>query len=97
MLYSHCGFAEILSCYGIVGFIVFYKAFYHIIRRFVRLTHKDGYIVFVFLYALLTLFTEASTIAFITPQVVVLLTAALCLISKQKDDELYYIRREATL
>lgn len=78
LVYSHNGFTEVLSCYGLVGFFLYYRVFYTYIRHFgVIRRDRTGIAAFFMAFALMTLFTEWSTISFITIQAVVLLAAGL--------------------
>lgn len=78
LLYSHCGFSEILSCYGLIGFVLFYQVFVRYALRARRvLKSRDGVQVLMLVYALLTLISESGSMAFLTPQVVVMLTAGM--------------------
>jgi len=80
---SHCGYTELLACYGIVGFIIFYRVFVLYVRRSRRVfkTGTDVQILMV-IFTALTLMCEIYTVAFITPQVSIMLTAGLNLLRK---------------
>lgn len=83
LLYSHCGYTEILSCYGIVGFVIFYWVFLVFLKQGRNVLAKgDSCQKALLIYAALTLACEVITIAFITPQVVVMLTAGLNMVSR---------------
>lgn len=83
LLSSHCGFIELLSCYGIIGFFIFYRIFIILARKGRRVFKTGtGVQILMMVYALLTFISEAYTIAFITPQVIVMLTAGMNLLGK---------------
>ena len=78
MVYSHCGFTEILSCYGVVGFVIFYSIFMIIFKNIgKRLLNSELYIQILLLFSIFALMTEFYTIIFLTPYNIVMLTATL--------------------
>ena len=89
LLYSHCGYTEILSCYGILGFVLFYWIFLYIFSRMKRSLAKCHDIcIFLSIVVFIVLLTESISIAFITPQIVVLLTIALLVFSRPENYQL---------
>ena len=83
LLYSHCGFSEILSCYGIVGFVIFYKIFISFIKKTKYVFSKGSSIqVMLLSFALLTLISDSNSIAFLNPPMVVLLVAGINMLYK---------------
>lgn len=83
MVYSHCGFTEILSCYGVVGFVLFYNVFVTIFKKMrSRLLNSELYIQILLLFSMFSLMTEFYTIIFLTPYNIVMLTAALAMRDK---------------
>ena len=87
LLYSHAGFVEILSCYGIVGFVIFYAIFLWIFRKIKLIfSYVEPWEMLLIVYAIVTFMTEGYTIAFITPQVIVMLTASCCMLTHRQHD-----------
>lgn len=81
LLYSHSGFTEILACYGLSGAVIFYQIFVRFALNYRYLfQYQYSYQMLLVLYALITLLSEGYTIAFITPQVVVMLAAAISVV-----------------
>lgn len=78
LLYSHSGFVEILSCYGLIGFALFYRVYLDFARRRRLLIRPVVPCQVLFLvYALVTLVADSFTIAFLTPYVIVMMTAGM--------------------
>lgn len=78
LLYSHNGFVEILSCYGIVGFVLFYRIFLNIFYKGIKqFFHGSLHSQMLFVYATVSFISEIYTMAFLAPYVIVMLTAYL--------------------
>lgn len=87
LLYSHAGFVEILSCYGLIGFFIYYRGFILILLDALKIRKKMNRChVLLIVYAIMTFSTDMYTISFITPQVVVMLTAGMTLLSTGKKE-----------
>ena len=86
LLYSHNGFTEILSCYGIVGFVVFYREFFKIMLHIRKCMSRGTFLQKILcLYVILTLMLEPVSISFICAQVIIMVIAASNLIMKGED------------
>lgn len=78
LLFSHCGFTEILSCYGIVGFGIFYSVFYRLFKKIRKHFFQRTLLeIYLGVYIAITLISEFYTMAFISPQVIIMITATL--------------------
>lgn len=64
LLYSHDGFLEILSCYGIVGFLLFYWIFVYILLNYKKMLYDDTGI-FLYSYTIIILLMEIYNISFL--------------------------------
>ena len=77
-VYSHCNYVEILSCYGAIGFAVYYFVY---LKQFVKLFRfrKDGVLTKIFFVVLARfLIFEYATITFSVYTYVFLLTIVFC-------------------
>ncbi len=77
-VYSHCNYVEILSCYGAIGFVVYYLVY---LRQFVKLFHfrKDGVLTKIcFVVLARFIIFEYATITFSVYTYVFLLTIIFC-------------------
>ncbi len=85
LVYSHAGFVEILSCYGLIGFLVYYRGFILIFLDATKIRKRANRChVLLISYAIMTILTDMYTISFITPQVVVMLTAGMTMLNVRK-------------
>ena len=73
--------------YGIVGFVIFYAIFFWIFRKIKLIfSYVEPWEMLLIVYAIVTFMTEGYTIAFITPQVIVMLTASCCMLTHRQHD-----------
>lgn len=87
LLYSHDGFLEILSCYGIIGFLLFYWIFVYILCNYKKMLYDDiG--VFLFSYTIIILLMEPYSICFLNSYYILLIGAAAnTIMFRRKQDE----------
>lgn len=86
LLYSHDGFLEILSCYGVIGFVLFYWIFVYIFVNYKKLLYSDVSI-FLFSYMIIILLMELYDIAFFSCSFVILIGACSNLIRERRKNE----------
>lgn len=80
LLYSHDTFLELLSCFGIIGFLLYYSVYYFIGKNFILLYKaktKVHIIIFFLAFIVVTLVAEPYSMSYLTSQTVVLIGSAL--------------------
>ena len=85
LLYSHDGFLEILSCYGILGFLLFYWIFIYIFIHYKKLLYDDVGI-FLFSYAIIILLMEPYSISFLSSYYILIIGACANIITKRRNN-----------
>ncbi len=87
-VFSHDNFLELLCCYGIIGFLIYYISFVIIIAN-CRLFLRDDLGLFLFSYILIILIMDPYSISFLTSPYIILISASLqyCDIGKLKIKE----------
>ena len=83
LLYSHDGFLEILSCYGLIGFMLYYWVFIYIIINYKKLLYDDVGI-FLFSYIIIILLMELYSISFFNSYYILLIGLCAELVSKRR-------------
>lgn len=75
LLYSHNGFTEILSCYGLIGFALFYLPFIKLIRPIISMLNNKSSLLTncILITAVISIFSEWFSIMFLSPMAVVLI------------------------
>lgn len=86
LLYSHDGFLEILSCYGLIGFILYYWIFVYIIYNYKKMLYDDTSI-FLFSYIIVILLMELYSISFLNSYYVIMIGASANIIEKRKNND----------
>lgn len=82
LLSSHNGFLEVLSCYGLVGFMLYYRVFIHILRKYRGLADNSSPCSrILFFYSLIILLCEFFAVSFISSEGIVVLTSTICLLN----------------
>lgn len=84
-VFSHDGFLEILSCYGIAGFIIYYWVFVYIIINFKKLLYDDTGI-FLFTFIIIILMMEPYGISFYNRSYILLIAAAANILGKRRKE-----------
>ena len=85
LLYSHAGFVEILSCYGLVGFFIYYRGFILMFMDAIKIRRKMNRChALLIAYVIMSFSTDMYTVSFISPQVVVMLTAGMTMLNAGK-------------
>lgn len=65
-VWSHCGFTEILSCYGLVGFFLFYRYFWNGIKKSIKELNRNRLFGSLFLaFVINTLLFDAFFVIFL--------------------------------
>lgn len=83
LLYSHDGFLEILSCYGLIGFILYYWVFVYIIINYKKMLYDDTGI-FLFSYIIIILLMELYSISFFNSFYILMIGASANIVSKRR-------------
>ena len=81
LLYSHDGFLEILSCYGLIGFIFYYWIFVYVFVNYKKLLYDDVGI-FLFSYMITILLMELYSISFFNSFYLILIGACVNIIER---------------
>ena len=89
-VYSHCNYAEILSCYGIIGFILYYWAYCNIFFREWKYRKVDILAKVSMIIMIRFIIFEYSTISFSTLYYVVILSFLLCASNVRKQKGIMY-------
>lgn len=77
LLYSHDTFLEILSCLGIIGFVLYFRIYYKIIRKMNKmLNSKNRLGLFLISYTIVILLMEPYSMSYISLSSVVILASA---------------------
>ena len=77
LLYSHDTFLEILSCLGIIGFVLYFRIYYKILRKMKKmLNSKNTLGLFFISYTIVILFMEPYSMSYISLSSVVILASA---------------------
>lgn len=82
LVYCHDGYLEILSCYGLIGFILFYWVFIYIFINYKKLLYDDIGI-FLFSYIVIILLMEPYSICFLNSYYILLIGACVNTINKR--------------
>lgn len=72
LVYCHNNFLEILSCYGIIGFALYYNLFLKIILNYKKL-RKDKIGLYLYSLTLIIVFLEPYSISFLSPFIVIIM------------------------
>ena len=92
LLYSHDGFLEILSCYGLIGFILYYWIFAYIIINYKELLYDDTGI-FLFSYIIIILLMELYSISFFNSFYILMIGSCANIVSKRRKNNEKYIEK----
>ena len=84
LVFSHDGFLEILSCYGIVGFIIYYWIFVYIFANNKKLLYDEKGI-FLFSYIVIILLMELYGISFLNSYFIILVGLCANIINRRKN------------
>lgn len=77
LLYSHDTILEVLSCFGIVGFVLYFKIYYKIFRNLNKLLDSKNELgLFFIAYTLVILVMEPYSMSYLSVSSIVILTSA---------------------
>ena len=83
LVYSHDGFLEILSCYGIIGFVLFYWPFVYVFINH-KLLIFDNIGVYLVAFIIIVLFMEPYSICFFNSSYILMICSTLNIISERR-------------
>lgn len=92
LVFSHDGFLEILSCYGLIGFIIYYWIFIYIILNYKQLLY-DRTGIFLFSYIIVVLLMELYGISFFNCYFILLVGLCANIISKRRKNDKGYTKK----
>lgn len=86
-VYSHCNYIEILSCYGIVGFIIYYLSYIKSFLFLLGKKYKDYFDKILYIILLRFFIFEYGTITFSVNFYIFLLTIVFCAVNVIKNEQ----------
>lgn len=83
LVYSHDGFLEILSCYGLLGFVIYYWIFAYIFINYKKMLY-DEVGIFLFSYTITILLMELYSISFLNSYSIIMIAISANMVSKRR-------------
>lgn len=87
LLYAHDTFWEILSCYGVVGFLLYFSAYIRILSEHRKFTQEDDEGLYLIAQTIVILIMEPFSISFLSIIQVTLLASSLQYVKEKKNEK----------